>query len=73
MKKLNKLIKLNKKINQISQRNFFRIIPQTENGVRYNFGKYASDIEPGFRLCIPIYHKIITRDNRSILEQLPKQ
>ena len=65
------LAKFNKtKLN--NYRTFFSIIPQYKQGIRLSFGKYSSDIMPGFRLNIPFYHTIYTLDIREKIHTIPR-
>ena len=53
------------------KRNIFTIVPQYQRGIRLNFGKFSSEIEPGIRLCVPIYHKIYSVDVRDKIVSIP--
>src|SRR5438132_671418 len=54
-----------------STRSFFRIVDQNKRGIRLGFGRYQSDIEPGLRLRLPIYHSIHTIDIREKVHTIP--
>lgn len=59
------------KLSKSSHRNFFTIVPEYESGIRLNFGKFTSEIKPGLRLDLPIYHQINTLDTREKIHTIP--
>lgn len=52
-------------------RQFFTIVPEYKKGVRLNFGKFRTEITPGLRLKIPIYHTIFLADTRERIQTIP--
>lgn len=56
-----------------NRRNFFRIIPSWENGVKLGFGKYIDTVEPGMRLNIPFYHRIYKVNMADRVQDMSKQ
>jgi len=57
----------------INARTIFTVIKEYERGVRLNFGKFRSVLEPGLRLEIPIYHTIYKVDLKNQILNIPKQ
>jgi regulator of protease activity HflC (stomatin/prohibitin superfamily) len=55
------------------RRSFLTVVDAWERGVRLSFGKYTKTLEPGLRLCIPIYHQVITVNVAERVKSLPKQ
>jgi len=54
-------------------RNLFTIIKENERGVKLNFGKFNSVLEPGLRLQIPFYHIIYKINMANCILNIPKQ
>lgn len=50
-----------------------RIINQYEKGVKFRLGKYAGNLEPGFRWIIPIIDRVQKIDTRVIANDIPAQ
>src|SRR5680860_27016 len=53
------------------KRTFFTIIPEYERAVRLNFGKFASVLQPGIRLELPLYHTVLSMDMRDKVHTIP--
>lgn len=54
------------------KRTFFTIVPEYKGGVRLNLGKFGTDMKPGLRLNLPIYHQTYLLDMRDQVETIPK-
>lgn len=52
-------------------RSFFCIVPQNCRGIRLNFGRFSTSLEPGIRLELPFYHNILLLDIREKIETIP--
>jgi regulator of protease activity HflC (stomatin/prohibitin superfamily) len=59
-------------VQRIPKRNFFCVLNEFERGVKLNFGKFNSVVEPGLRLYIPLYHDIIPIDIRDMVKDIEK-
>lgn len=55
----------------IQKRTFFSIVPEYERGIRLSLGKFTSEVQPGLRLNLPIYHSFYTLDTREKLHTIP--
>lgn len=61
------------RVAKMPTRNFITVIHQGSMGVRTSLGKFDCVLEPGLRLCIPIYHDVTHVDMRERIESLSKQ
>lgn len=50
-----------------------RVINEYERGVKFSFGKYVGSPDPGWRLALPIFQRIVTVDMRVIVMDVPSQ
>lgn len=57
--------------NPTNKRTFFTIVPEYKRGIRLNFGKFGSELQPGIRLNIPFFHKIALMDIRDKVHTIP--
>lgn len=53
------------------RRTFLKIINAYETGIRFNFGKFGTELKPGLRLCIPVFHTIRIVDMREMIHSIP--
>lgn len=53
------------------RRNLFTIVPEYKRGIRLGFGKFQSELAPGIRLNIPIYHNVALMDLRDKVHTIP--
>ncbi|QVK16761.1 slipin family protein [Mycoplasmatota bacterium] len=51
----------------------FIIVKEYESGVKFRFGKFVKQLEPGIRLVIPIIHEYKKIDLRTITQDVPQQ
>jgi regulator of protease activity HflC (stomatin/prohibitin superfamily) len=50
-----------------------RVINEYERGVKFTFGKFSRVCEPGWRLALPIFQRIVTVDIRVTVMDVPSQ
>jgi regulator of protease activity HflC (stomatin/prohibitin superfamily) len=50
-----------------------RVINEYERGVKFTFGKFTRVCEPGWRLALPIFQRIVTVDMRVTVMDVPSQ
>jgi len=50
-----------------------RVINEYERGVKFTFGKFSRVCEPGWRLALPIFQRIVTVDMRVTVMDVPSQ
>ena len=50
-----------------------RVINEYERGVKFSFGKFSRICEPGWRLALPIFQRIVTVDMRVTVMDVPSQ
>jgi regulator of protease activity HflC (stomatin/prohibitin superfamily) len=62
------------KINKVkTSRTFITVIKEYERGVKLNFGKFNSVLQPGLRLNIPYYHSIYKVNLTNSILNIPTQ
>ncbi len=50
-----------------------RVINEYERGVKFTFGKFSRVCEPGWRLALPIFQRIVSVDMRVTVMDVPSQ
>ena len=61
-------------INKVKKiRTFFTVIKEYERGVKLNFGKFHSVLEPGLKIKIPFYHSIYKVNMTNSILNIPTQ
>lgn len=48
----------------IQKRNFFKLIPTSQTGIKQTFGKYSGLLNPGIHFYVPFFQKITKISNR---------
>ena len=64
---------MRRNVQTVSKRSFLTIIKAYEKGVYLKFGELQGIKDPGLRLNIPVYHKVMKVDMRSTVDQLGYQ
>ncbi len=50
-----------------------RVINEYERGVKFTFGKFSSICEPGWRIALPVFQRIVKVDMRVTVMDVPSQ